>query len=72
MEINPDAKEKQMLGRTVYLQQTTGKLHTRESCSITRRTRYFHFPVEFTPERRERCERCDKCWDGFKPAKAVA
>jgi sulfatase maturation enzyme AslB (radical SAM superfamily) len=52
----------------VYMQATTGKLHRRKSCSITSRTRYDHFAVEFTPERAAQSERCAKCWDGFVPA----
>lgn len=52
---------------TVYQQATTGQLHLLESCSITRRTRYTHFPVEFTAERKAACPRCAKCWDGFVP-----
>jgi hypothetical protein len=53
--------------RTVYMQATTGKLHLLKECSVTRRTRYGHFEVEFTSERERGCERCHKCWDGFKP-----
>lgn len=53
----------------VYQQATTGKLHRRRSCSITSRTRYDHFPVEFTDELATSCPRCAKCWDGFTPRK---
>lgn len=56
-----------MIGRTVYLQVTTGKLHRRKNCSITARTRYSHGEVEFTPELAAEYRRCDKCWDGFDP-----
>ena len=53
--------------KTVYLQATTGKLHLRKECGVTRRTRYGHFEVEFTNERRASCPRCAKCWDGYTP-----
>lgn len=53
--------------QVVYLQATTGKLHRRKDCGVTSRTRYSHFEVEFTAERREKSERCARCWDGHKP-----
>lgn len=55
---------------TVWLQATTGTLHLRKDCGVTRRTRYGHFEVDFNDERREHSPRCAKCWDGFVPAKS--
>ncbi len=49
--------------RTVYLQATTGKLHLRDSCGITRRTRYNHFPVPYAGENLK-LQHCASCWDG--------
>jgi hypothetical protein len=55
--------------RTVWQQATTGKLHLRKNCGVTARTRYSHFEVEFTAERREHSPRCARCWDGYTPGK---
>jgi hypothetical protein len=49
--------------RTVYLQATTGKLHLSDSCGITRRTRYNHFPVEYAGDYLKN-PHCGSCWDG--------
>lgn len=57
--------------KTVYQQATTGVLHLRKSCSITSRTRYDHFEVEFNERRRANSPRCAKCWDGFTPEAVV-
>lgn len=56
--------------RTVYLQATTGLLHARQQCGITRRTRYNHFPVEFDARRQQHSPRCARCWDGYDPKAA--
>jgi len=50
----------------VYQQATTGMLHLRKHCGVTRRTRYDHFEVQFTDERKAKCPRCAICWDGFR------
>jgi hypothetical protein len=52
-----------------YQQATTGVLHLQRNCSITARTRYWHFERELTDELRDGAPHCHKCWDGMKPVK---
>ena len=55
----------------IYLQMTTGKLHSRKDCSITRRTRYNHADVTDTISADDllHAAKCEKCWtDRIAPA----
>jgi hypothetical protein len=66
----------------VYVQATTGVLHLHKGCSITRRTRYSHFPMSVVETRSDEyaheithaeiaeAARCHKCWDGHKGVRA--
>jgi hypothetical protein len=48
--------------RKVYQQATTGVLHARKNCSITRSTRYNHFERELTAVELAQIPKCAKCW----------
>jgi hypothetical protein len=45
-----------------WLQMTTGKLHTRQSCGMSRRTRYDHAYVDLTPAEAAEYPKCAKCF----------
>jgi hypothetical protein len=51
-----------------YQQATTGVLHATKSCSITSRTRYDHFVVDFTADEAAKYAKCRKCFAVEQPA----
>lgn len=47
--------------RRYWQQVTTGTIHKRQTCGISRRTRYDHAEVFLTDEELAKRPRCEKC-----------
>jgi hypothetical protein len=47
--------------KKVWVQGTTGRIHTRRNCSAIG-ARYWPYQAEYTPEEIERAPKCKRCW----------